>query len=245
MDASLLVEREDRVATLTINRESRRNALDHITVGLLRDALADCTSENTSVVILRGAGTKAFCAGDDLKAYAERTPEQTVRHFETALRTFEAIEEHPCLVIAAIEGYCLGGGLELAVCCDYRIAGEGASFGLPEVRKLSALPSWGGLTRLPKLVGLARARELVLLGERIQAEQAKAMGLVSEVVVDGTAFERALRLAKEYAAEANPTAVAIAKQAMVHAYGAPRDVARFINELAERVQRESDDFGLE
>ena len=101
------------------------------------------------------------------------------------------------------------------------------------------------MTRLQKLVGLARARELVLMGERISAEEAKAIGLVSEVVADGAAYERALRLAREYAAQANPHAVAIAKQAMVHAYAAPRDTARFINELAERLQRESDDFGLE
>ena len=147
-------------------------------------------------------------------------------------------------MIAAIEGYCLGGGLELAIACDYRIAGSSASFGLPEVRRLSAMPSWGGLTRLPKLVGLARAKEMVLLGDRIPAERALAIGLVNEVKPEGKASECALALAKEYASEVNPTALALAKQVLVQGYSASRDSVNLINELAERLQSASDDFGL-
>ena len=244
MRQSLIVSADNRVTTITINREARRNALDHVTIEELRDAFSDCANGDVSVIVLRGAGLKAFSAGDDLKAYGERTKQQSVRHHETGLRLFDAIEAHRCLVIAAIEGFCLGGGLELAMACDYRIAGRSASFGLPEVLKLSAMPSWGGLTRLPKLVGLARAKELVLMGQRISAERAGAIGLVNEVRPDGNAFPAAEALATAYAAEVNPEAVALAKQVLVHGYGSSADLARFMNELAERVQTESDDFGL-
>lgn len=244
MSKSLIVTIENRVATITINRESRMNSLDHVTIAELGDALDECARGEVSVVVLRGAGTRAFCAGDDLKAYADRTPEESVRHHQAGLRLFDAIEDHPCLFIAAIEGYCLGGGLELAMACDYRIAGEGTAFGLPEVRKLGAFPSWGGMTRLPKLVGLGRAKELVLIGERFSAERGEAIGLVSEVAPTGGAFERASSLAQEYAGEANPHAVATAKQILTQGYGASRDEARFLNEFVEKLSSESDKLGL-
>ena len=116
----------------------------------------------------------------------------------------ELIEEHPCLVVAAIEGFCLGGGLELAISCDCRIAAQRASFGLPEVRKLSLLPSWGGLTRLPKLVGVAHTKSIALLGQRLSAEEARRIGLVNEVVPDGRALDRARAFASELRGRGEP-----------------------------------------
>ena len=236
MPEPIIVSTDNRVATITINREARRNSLDHVAMGMLFDALNECAESDVSVIVLHGAGTKAFCAGDDIKASAERTAEQSRRHHARGLRVLELIEEHPCLVIAAIEGFCLGGGLELAISCDCRIAAEGASLGLPEVRKLSLLPSWGGLTRLPRLVGVAHTKAIALLGQRLSAEEAKAIGLVNEVVPDGQALDQAHSLACDYAAEVSRATVALAKQAIVHAYGAPRDTARLIDELSDRVQ---------
>lgn len=236
MSEPIVVSSENRVATITINREARRNSLDHVAMRLLFEALNDCVDSDASVIVLHGAGTRAFCAGDDIKASAERSAEQNRLHHARGLRVLELIEEHPCLVVAAIEGFCLGGGLELAISCDCRIAAQRASFGLPEVRKLSLLPSWGGLTRLPKLVGVAHTKSIALLGQRLSAEEARRIGLVNEVVPDGRALDRARAFASEYAAEVSRTTVALAKQAIVHGYGAPRDTARLIDELSDRVQ---------
>ena len=235
MSEPIIVSTDHRVVTITINREARRNSLDHVTMGMLLDALNECAENDVSVIVLHGAGTKSFCAGDDIKASAERSAEQNRRHHARGLRVFEFIEEHPCLIVAAIEGFCLGGGLELAISCDCRIAAEGASLGLPEVRRLSLLPSWGGLTRLPKLVGVAHTKSIALLGERLSAAEAKAIGLVNEVVPDGQALDRAHALAAEYAAEVSRATVALAKQTIVHGYGAPRDTTRLIDELSDRV----------
>ena len=240
MSEPIIVSTDNRVATITINREARRNSLDHVAMGMFFDALTGCAESDVSVIVLHGAGTQAFCAGDDIKAYAERSAEQSRRHHARGLRLLDLIEEHPCLVIAAIEGFCLGGGLELAISCDYRIAAQGASLGLPEVRKLSLLPSWGGLTRLPKLVGVAHTKAIALLGQRLSAEEAKAIGLVNEVVPDGQAFDRAHSFASDYAAEVSRDTVALAKQAIVHAYGAPRGTARLIDELSDLAQTAGD-----
>jgi enoyl-CoA hydratase/carnithine racemase len=230
----LIIEKTDKVTTITINREARRNALDHVASAALEAALNTCRNDGTTVIVLRGAGMKSFCAGDDVKAYAERTPEQNWVHYQTGLRIVDAIEDHPCLIIAAIEGYCLGGGLELAIACDYRIVGESASFGLPEVRKLDVIPSWGGLTRLSKILGLALAKEVALFGERWSADEARARGLVSRVVADGEAFDEAVTLATEYAESVSGDTISLAKQALVHAQNAPREISRLINSLTER-----------
>ncbi|MGI9303793.1 MAG: enoyl-CoA hydratase/isomerase family protein [Gammaproteobacteria bacterium] len=233
MSAPILVSTEQKVATLAINREQRRNSLDHTAVAAFRDALQECTDGDVSVIVIRGAGDKAFCAGDDIKAYAERTRPENRKHHATGLRLLEAIEEHPCLVVAAIEGFCLGGGLELAICCDYRIAGESATFGLPEVRKLNVLPSWGGLTRLPKLIGMARAKSLVLMGERHTAAEAQSMGLVNEAVTDGEAYDTAHRLAIDYAKHVDRSTIELAKRTLLNADSAPGGTARFLNELVD------------
>ena len=134
---------------------------------MLEEALGQCAAEATELLIVTGAGARAFCAGDDVKAYAERTPAESRAHHERGLRTFDALERYPGRNIAAVKAWCIGGGLGLALCCGLRFAGAGATFGLPEVPKLDALPSWGGLTRLPRIVGTGRAKQIAFLGERI------------------------------------------------------------------------------
>ena len=236
MEEPIILAINNHVATVTINREKRRNALDHITLDKLDAAFDTCAQQDVTVIILRGSGTKAFCAGDDIKAYATRTKKENQLHHAKGLRLMEKIEEHPCLVIAAIEGFCLGGGMELAISCDYRICGSGSVFGLPEVRNLGLLPSWGGLTRLPKIVGLSHTKALVLMGNRLTSDQALTLGLINEVVDDGKAYEHTLDLATDYASEVNQSVVGLAKRVMLNAYGAPDTTARLLNELADQIQ---------
>ena len=122
MEEPIILAINNHVATVTINREKRRNALDHITLDKLDAAFDTCAQQDVTVIILRGSGTKAFCAGDDIKAYATRTKKENQLHHAKGLRLMEKIEEHPCLVIAAIEGFCLGGGMERlrAACRGHR-----------------------------------------------------------------------------------------------------------------------------
>ena len=153
MDETLLYEVADKVATITINRERQRNALDDATLFKLRDALETAKRGGFGAIVLKGAGLKAFSAGSDIKEMAIQSQAEQINHTELGQEIGDFIERHPAPVIAAIEGYCLGGGLEMSLACDLRIAGAAASLGLPEVRNLSALPSWGGTVRLPRIVG--------------------------------------------------------------------------------------------
>ena len=236
MQDSIKLDIESQVATITINREERRNSLDHVAMQALQLALRQCSEDDVNVIVLTGAGQVSFCAGDDIKAYADRTPRESARHHERGLAVFDELENHPCLTIAAIQGFCLGGGLELALSCDLRFAGCSAQFGLPEVRKLGAMPSWGGLTRLPKVVGIGRAKQLVLMGDRIDAERAEQWGLLAGVVADGEVLKHVGQLAVEYAASVPREAVTFAKRAIDQSFAASSSVAHFTNLLVERSQ---------
>ena len=133
MDEPLLFEIDRKVATLTINRERRRNALDDTTLFKMREALEAAKRERVGAIVLTGAGTTAFCAGSDIKELASQSQDEKIAHTELGQSIADLIEQHPAPVIAAIEGYCLGGGLEMAMACDLRIAGAGATlatFGL-------------------------------------------------------------------------------------------------------------------
>lgn len=234
MSTPIVVEIDHGVATLTIAREERRNALDHVAMRKLEEALVECSAKSAGVLIVTGAGVRAFCAGDDLKAYAERSEEESRAHHERGLRTFDALERYPGLTIAAVEGWCIGGGLELALCCDLRFAGAGATFRLPEIPKLDALPSWGGLTRLPRIVGTGRAKQMAFLGERIDAAEAQRYGLVARVVEAGEALASARAFAADFAAKVNRDTVGVAKRILNDATALPPTAATLINLLAER-----------
>lgn len=211
MNDDLIFSIEQDVAAITINRERRRNALNDATIIAMMDALERCKDPKVRAIILTGAGTKAFSAGSDIKEMAEQTYEQRLGHTELGQALGNAIEHHPCPVIAAIEGYCLGGGLEIAIACDYRIAGARAILGLPEVT-LSALPSWGGTTRMPRLVGIGRARQLVIFGKTLDAQTALEWGLIGEVVPEGAAFKMAMAMAIEFAEKTDRRTVSILKR---------------------------------
>jgi enoyl-CoA hydratase/carnithine racemase len=208
-----LVERRGAVERWTIQGEARRNSL---TMALLREGaehLARAAADRSlRVVVLRGAGARAFCAGADLKERAGMSDAE-VAAFHAALRALlDGLAALPQPVVAALNGAALGGGLELALACDLRIAAEGIEVGLPEVG-LGIIPGGGGTQRLPRLVGVARAKELILTGRRVPAAEALALGLVTAVVPPGRLDEEALALAARVARNA-PVSLRQAKRAI-------------------------------
>lgn len=230
---------KDGVAKLMIRRERRRNALDDATLIALRDALQETKRQKIGAIVLCGEGLKAFCSGSDLKEMADQNYDERLYHTELGQDIGDLIEAHPAAVIAAIEGYCLGGGLEIASACDYRIAGKNAVLGLPEVA-INALPSWGGTVRLPRIVGMGRVREMVMFGRQVSGEEAVAWGLVAQSVEDGTALDTAMKLAHEVASTHDRRTVAIAKHLLSFGYGIPARSGRHLEYLADMNQLGSD-----
>jgi enoyl-CoA hydratase/carnithine racemase len=218
------VERFGAIERWTILGEARRNSLS---VALLRELLeheARAAADKTlRAVILTGAGAKAFCAGADLKERA-RMDEGAVAGFHTAIRAaFDGLEALPQPVIAALNGVALGGGLELALACDLRVAADTAEVALPEVG-LGIIPGAGGTQRLPRLVGLARAKELILTARRVTAPEALAMGLVAQVVPADQLANAALMLAERVARNA-PVSLRQAKRAIDRGFSLPMSEA--------------------
>ena len=166
--------------------------------------------QSTRAVVLAGTGNRAFCAGSDVKEFASLRGRVAERKLTKENATYNQLAELSVPTIAAIEGDALGGGLELALCCDLRVAANTALLGLPEVR-LGVMPGSGGTQRLPRLIGLARAKELILLGEIIDADTALSFGLVNRVVPQGHAESTALELAKTVASR-GPVAIREAKR---------------------------------
>ncbi len=209
---TLQLETAGRVATVTIDRPEKRNALNaQVRRELLAALDALEADEGVRVVVITGAGEKAFVAGADISEFAERTPIEQRAAME-GRRVFEAIAAFPRPVIASINGYALGGGCELALACDLRIAARSARFGQPEVN-LGILPGGGGTQRLPRLVGLGRAMRLALTGELIGADEAERIGLVDEVVDDDKLSERTAELAESIARH-SPVALKLIKEAV-------------------------------
>src|SRR2546423_1594289 len=179
---NLRLEVQDGVATITFTREKVLNALDARTLDELEDAIGRVeTDAGTKGALLIGAGEKAFVAGADIQALAEcRDPAQATGTAQRGQRVFRKIELCSKPVIACVNGFALGGGLELALSCHFRYATKNAKLGLPEV-KLGLIPGYGGTQRLPREVGRGRALELILTGETVDAEEASRIGLVNKV----------------------------------------------------------------
>ncbi|MGH7554605.1 MAG: enoyl-CoA hydratase/isomerase family protein [Longimicrobiales bacterium] len=216
---TLLVSAEKEVAVVTVNRPDKRNALNAVVRRELVDALDWLRDrDDVRVVIVTGAGDKAFIAGADIAEFAERT---AIEQWESMLRrrVFEEIASYPKPTIAMINGFALGGGCELALACDLRIAARSARLGQPEI-KLGILPGGGGTQRLPRLVGLGKAMRLILTGEMIGAEEAERIGLVDLVVDDTQLNARTLELAQTLATH-SPIALQLAKAAVRMAAEAP------------------------
>lgn len=212
MYANILVEREAPLAFITFNRPQVLNAMNRQTKEEVLAALAELQGErDIRVVLFRGAGEKAFVAGADVKEFAELTP-MAQREDRRHLSFYETIAAFPKPVIAVIGGYCLGGGCELALACDIRLASESAQIGQPEIN-LGLLPGGGGSQRLPRLIGEGKAMQLILTGDLVPAKEAKAIGLVEEVYPDGELEAEARALAQKIA-EKSPIALEFSKVAV-------------------------------
>lgn len=181
---NILFEKKDKVAYVTLNRPEMMNALNLETIHELRDVFTEMESDPEVLgVIVTGAG-RAFCAGADLSGSksAGGNPHFSTRDFVgEAQALMNQVEAFPHPVIAAVNGFALGGGSELALACDLRIASDKAVFGLPEVT-LGVIPCFGGTQRLPRLIGTARAKDIIFTGRKVKADEALALGMVNEVV---------------------------------------------------------------
>ena len=212
MPETILLDREGRVATITINRPDKLNALSQQVRDEVLAALAELEGDDgVGVVVVTGAGDKAFIAGADITEFAGRTPfdQREAMRFP---RLYDVMSAYPKPVIASINGFCLGGGCELAMSCDMRIASEKARFGQPEI-KLGLIPGGGGTQRLPRLVGLGHAMRLTLTGDMIGAAEAKEIGLVDLVVPHEELRAKTMELAAKIAAF-SPLTVKVTKEAL-------------------------------
>lgn len=211
----------DRVATLTVNRPDKLNALNDATIGELGEAIAEVIRrDDIGGVILTGAA-RAFVAGADISELSSQTPMQAKARAANGQRIFGMFERSSKPVIAAINGFALGGGCELAMACHIRIASEAAKFGQPEV-KLGITPGYGGTQRLPRLVGRGRALQLLLTGEMIDAAEALRIGLVNKVVPAAELLGAAEAMMRQILANA-PLAIALCIEAVDRGYDAPQD----------------------
>jgi enoyl-CoA hydratase len=228
---------EGRVATLTVNRPEVRNALDTDTVDEFHRALDEVRAARATVLIVTGAGDKAFVSGADINAIRARKRDDALASINS--RLMSAIESHDAVSIAAVNGYALGGGCEVALACDLRLAAEGAVFGLPEPT-LGIIPGAGGTQRLPRIVGLGRAKEMILTGARWDAARALEAGLVSRVVPRGELMAAARGLADQVLA-LGPLAVRLAKAALNASSNMPLAAGLTFESTAQAITFESAD----
>jgi len=209
---TITIESKDGIGILTLNRPDVFNAISQELIEEIRDVLAVIDKRaDIKVLIITGAG-KGFQAGADIKELSAMTPMDILRWNEGLVRVNAAIEKLRQPVIAAINGLALGGGLELAISCQIRVAVEGARLGLPEV-KLGIIPGTGGTQRLPRIIGKGRAYEMLLTGDPIDAKEAYRIGLVNKVVPQGDALNAAIEIARKIAAN-GPVAVELCKDAV-------------------------------
>ncbi|MDN5347065.1 MAG: enoyl-CoA hydratase [Clostridia bacterium] len=209
----LKIEKDGKIATITINRPEALNALNREVLLELDSIVGEISlQEDINAVIITGAGNKAFVAGADIAAMRNMTPLEAKEFALLGQSVFAKIENLNKPVIAAVNGYALGGGCELAMACDLRIASENAKFGQPEV-KLGITPGFGGTQRLLWLVGKARAKELIYTGGMIEAQKAKEWGLVNEVVPQEELLAKAKDMAQKIIAN-SPVAVRLSKEAI-------------------------------
>jgi enoyl-CoA hydratase len=212
MSDIVIFEQEGRVAILTINRPEKMNALsDGVRDEVLTHLDRIESDDSIGVVVLTGAGEKAFIAGADIGEFAGRSPFDQ-RHAMRSPRIFDVMASYPKPVIAMINGYCLGGGCELALSCDLRFASDKASFGQPEVN-LGLIPGGGGTQRMPRVVGMGQAMRLILSGDRIRADEALRIGLADLVFPHDELRAQTVALAERIASK-SPLTIQVAKQAM-------------------------------
>lgn len=241
----MVIDRETRgaVMVLTINRPEALNAVNQEVVAALDAAVDDILADPAvGAVVLTGAGSKAFVAGADISQFPTLDAFGAGEFARRTLAVFRRIETSPKPFIAAVNGFCLGGGMELALSCDIRLASTAARLGQPEVN-LGIIPGWGGTQRLTRLVGPGWARQIILSGEMIDAATAQRIGLVNEVLPAEDLLARALDLAEKIGGRAR-RAVALAKEAMLRGAEMPLEEGlgyetamwQLVFETADRVE---------
>ncbi|TML06004.1 MAG: enoyl-CoA hydratase/isomerase family protein [Actinobacteria bacterium] len=233
----LRLERDGDVATITLDVPEKLNRVSMPA----RDQLANLFEElghdeSVRAIVLTGAGEKAFTAGGDIAGFLEREPEELSR----LAWNVAAPERCPKPVIAKLRGYAFGVGLELALACDFRIASDDVELALPEV-KIGMIPGSGGTQRLARMVGLGRAKDMVMRGRRIDAEEALAIGLVTQVVAPAEIDSAVTGLVDELRA-LSPLALALAKRVLNHAYDGPLGLGLEVEGLAYGLLRSTNDF---
>jgi 2-oxoglutaroyl-CoA hydrolase len=233
----LRLERDAGVATITLDVPEKLNRVSM----RARDQLAELfeelgRKEDVRAIVLTGAGEKAFTAGGDIAGFLEREPEELSR----LAWNIAAPERCPKPVIAKLRGYAFGVGLELALACDFRIASDDVELGLPEV-KIGMIPGSGGTQRLARMVGLGRAKDMVMRGRRIDAEEALAIGLVTKVVPPAQLDSAVSSLVDELRA-LSPLALALSKRVLNHAYDGPLALGLEVEGLAYVLLRSTHDF---
>jgi enoyl-CoA hydratase len=210
---NLLVEKNDQIATLVVNRPKVLNALDMATLRELEEAAtAIGADDQIRCVILTGAGEKAFVAGADIAALSVMTSREALAFADYGHRVLNLLDRMPKPVIAAVNGYALGGGCELALACDFIYASDNAQLGLPEVN-LGVIPGFGGTQRMARRVGQGMARELVFTGARLTAQRAKEIGLVNEICAPAELLPK-VRAVAETICQKGPVAIQQAKRAI-------------------------------
>lgn len=233
-DGRVQISAADGVALLRLNRPEKLNAFDAPQIDALHDAIRWLTgAPEVRVAVLAGNG-RAFCAGGDIGTFAEIDAEIGYAYTRRGYDMLRPLETGEKPVVAAVDGWCLAGGLEVALACDFVIAGEGAAFGFGEV-DLGLIPAYGGCVRLTRAIPVRRARQMILTSERVRAPEARDLGLVNEVVEAGGALGRALELAGTIAGQP-PLAVRAAKMAVEQAAdGTPMEAALAAERIAGSV----------
>src|SRR5437016_2145312 len=214
---NVVVEREGPIATITVNRPKSLNALNSHTLRELTQAVRECADQRA--IVLTGAGEKAFVAGADIAEMAPMTPWAAREFSELGHVATALLEDLPCATIAAVNGYALGGGCELAVACDMIYASENARFGQPEVN-LGVTPGFGGSQRLVRLVGKLRAKEMIFTGDMIDARKALEIGLCLEVLPKDQLLAHCRAVAEKISTK-GPLAVARSKRLVERGYDIP------------------------
>ena len=235
---TILTSVEENVGTITINRPDVRNALSTQVLGDIRGALAEFRHDDeVGVVVFTGAGDRAFAAGADINELRERTFLDALASLMQAV--YDEIEDYEKPTIAAVNGLALGGGCELAMACDIRIASENARFGQPEVN-LSIIPGAGGTQRLARLVGKGKATEMILTGEIIDAEEAQRVGLVTRVISSDELVDAVRETARSIMSK-GPLAIRLAKLAIRTGVETDLRTGLVIERLAQAVLLTSED----
>ncbi|MGX0885873.1 enoyl-CoA hydratase [Kocuria rhizophila] len=228
----LTVDVTDGIALVTVNRPEVRNAINATVLRAITETLAELAeNDDVQVLVFTGAGDKAFVAGADINELAVRTPKDGLK--ATMQGVYEKVEQFPKPTIAAVNGYAFGGGHELALACDIRVASTNAQFALPETG-LGIMPAAGGTQRLAKLVGLGRATEIVLTGRRVKADEALDMGLVTQVVEPGELLATARETAQAIMAK-GPLAIQLAKTVIRHGFDVDHQTGILLERLAQSV----------